>query len=278
MISKVKVMERSQPPRQSRGLISARAKAEVAERKERELFDIRVKAGSVKRSPRSSEFFGKIVKQGAKANSNREEINKENCQEENIPMGYAPHSPVKNYTGKRWKHLDLLLEKQKSLGIYEPLDRFIYLIFKRGRANFEEKAKRLRSISSNVAREVQRESPALAKPGELTFTPELLKGLMSEVYSHKRWYKLYLIKILYKEPLLKDMKELIKLSEKAKKAYSDYSVSCKKFNKLKYLLVHKSGELYTSAKRAEATQQNIEELNKSQLEAQSEYQNCLARV
>ena len=215
--------------------------------------------------------FGKIVKQRPKCDSQRKEVNKENCQEESFLFNKL----------KRWKHLDFLLEKKKSKGIHEPFDRYIYSIFKRTREDFENKG--FHTIYNNISKELIAPDikTSIKDLSAITFTPVLVKELMKEVYGSNRWYKLYLIKILYKEGLLRYIKELVGLSEKTKKSYFNYCIAYKKFNKLKYLLTNCNAlneQFLTPLKKSEVRQQNIEKLNQYQIETQEEHNSNLLKV
>ena len=180
-----------------------------------------------------SERFGQIVKQGRGSSKG----GKENSQRENVvsfipgmtESGRSPgviirqekakhsHSPPKDSTqftirDYKYSHLDVLLEKKVKAGVKEPFDRFVMQILARGKPEFDKICQQIQgtAIYANAMKELnntlikQRQS-AHVFGAETLFSPILVHSLTKKL-DDARWYQLYLIKILYKKPLINKIK------------------------------------------------------------------------
>ena len=242
-----------------------------------------------KKSPQL--LFGKIVKQSVNLQITKNECEKENLLDQSmrICMNLPRRGSVKPHSNsfkerKRWNHLDLLIDKQKQLHIHEPFDRFIFNILKKGREEFQIKVRRMKSntIYNNILKELEDKSLINNKKQINTFKPELLINLIKEIYTSNRWYKLYLIKILYKKPLLEKLKELMELNEVLKATRMDYKDDYNKFVAAKSLLMkqpkNKPPFVCGSQNQIKKSEPNIQELNHRQIQNKKLYRKQLLKL
>ncbi len=229
-----------------------------------------------------SERFGKIVKNQSRGSSQRR--GKENSvQAKNTAVAPVPvpsskpagliirqkskpstvraTSPITSpqsrimptISDNKHTHLERLLARRAKTGVADPLGRFVWQTLARGKAEFEGAAENSRGIYTVAMRELNntmiKQRQSAHQFGEETmFCPELLLSLRGKV-DEDRWFQLYLIKILYKKPLISKIKylqfsrsgrEIFVLQEKLAGARTEHKSLLKKFVKLQQMLLRRA--------------------------------------
>jgi len=288
------------------------------------------------KSPKIPENFGKIIKQKPKNQDlpfSTAPCQKENSQNANILVlqnqakqdffasKYLTHRDISNspkIIGKnmknespKYKHLDMLIEKQEKSQIKEPFDRFIFTILKRGRADFEEKLRKngnSEKIYKNILSELNDQNSDILisnnKPiseiSKRPLNPHILQEILSKIQI-KRWYKLYLVKIYYKKSLVPIISELFILQENYRNNEIKNIQDLRKFLRFKFLLTKKVSNCDKDSKKqvqpnlkpficgtnattkrkitkTELAQQNIEDLQIKYQESTKIYEKSLLNV
>eukprot|EP01022_Parablepharisma_sp_SALTPOND_P009669 TRINITY_DN139_c1_g1_i1.p1 TRINITY_DN139_c1_g1~~TRINITY_DN139_c1_g1_i1.p1 ORF type:complete len:1175 (-),score=122.48 TRINITY_DN139_c1_g1_i1:274-3798(-) len=217
-----------------------RQKGHSSEPAKKEDTNLRLAHHSTDRIMAFSERFGKIIKQ-SRRDSSKQALKKG----AGSIVRQSPKNIIQIKEPPRISLVDqkyLLLQKAGKGSLIEPYDRFIYQILSKGKEDFDQAGERIKgkSIYANAMKELnstlikQRQS-AKTFGEETLFTPVFLRSLCKKL-DDTRWLQLYLIKILYKKPLLGRIKDLFALRIKLENAKIEYKAAFKKYIKEKFRL------------------------------------------